>query len=99
MEFTVFACCLADEQTSDVAEGLLQIGANTGRMHVIQMDVTSQKDVNRARKVVEAHLPKKGLWGIVNNASRYRIGFLEWLSIETYESVYLYMFDADLLVN
>ena len=86
MGFTVFACCLKHE-TSDVAVSLLKIGANTRRMHVIQMDVTSQEDVDRARKMVEAHLPKKGLWGVVNNASRYRTGYLEWLPMETYETV------------
>ena len=89
MEFTVFACCLKNEETSDVALGLLKIGTNTGRMHVIQMDVTSQKDVDRARQIVEAHLPTKGLWGVVNNANRYRIGFLEWTSSEAYETVLL----------
>jgi 3-hydroxybutyrate dehydrogenase len=86
MEFTVFAC-LKNEKTSDVALGLLKIGTNTGRMHVIQMDVTIQKDVDRARQIVEAHLPTKGLWGVVNNANRYRIGFLEWTSNEAYETV------------
>nr|CAH0108412.1 unnamed protein product [Daphnia galeata] len=86
MEFTVFAC-LKNEKTSDVALGLLKIGTNTGRMHVIQMDVTIQKDVDRARQIVEAHLPTKGLWGVVNNANRYRIGFLEWTSNEAYETI------------
>ncbi|XP_046656671.1 D-beta-hydroxybutyrate dehydrogenase, mitochondrial-like isoform X2 [Daphnia pulicaria] len=86
MKFTVFACCLTSE-TSAVAVGLRKIGSRTSRMHVIQMDVTSQKDVDRARKIVEDRLPKKGLWGIVNNASCYRLGFLEWLPLETYESL------------
>ena len=90
MEFTVFACCLKGE-TSDVAVGLRKIGSRTRRMHVIQMDVTSQKDVDRARKIVENRLPKKGLWGIVNNAGCYRLGFLEWLPLETYEAVNYYV--------
>jgi 3-hydroxybutyrate dehydrogenase len=28
-----------------------------------------------------------GLWGIVNNADRYDVGFMEWLPVETYETV------------
>ncbi len=63
------------------------IGNETGRLHVIQMDVTSKEDVERARRIVETRLPEKGLWGIVNNAARYTIGFLEWLPMEEYESV------------
>jgi 3-hydroxybutyrate dehydrogenase len=99
MKFTVFACCLTSE-TSAVAVGLRKIGSRTSRMHVIQMDVTSQKDVDRARKIVEDRLPKKGLWGIVNNASCYRLGFLEWLPLETYESVYIAIgVDITVMVN
>ena len=56
-------------------------------MHVIHMDVNVQKDVDDARKYVENHLPLMGVWGIVNNADRYDVGFLEWLPVETYETV------------
>jgi 3-hydroxybutyrate dehydrogenase len=56
-------------------------------MHVVHMDVNIQKDVDEAREYVENHLPIMGLWGIVNNADRYDVGFLEWLPVETYETV------------
>jgi 3-hydroxybutyrate dehydrogenase len=54
------------------------------------MDVTSQEDVDRARAYVERNLPKLGLWGVVNNAGRYMVGFLEWLPIEDYKAVILF---------
>ena len=85
MEFTVFACCL--DEKSYGALGLQSIGNESGRLHVIEMDVTSQEDVDRARAYVERHLPKLGLWGVVNNAGRYIVGFLEWLPIEDYKAV------------
>ena len=85
MEFTVFACCL--DEKSYGALGLQSIGNETGRLNVIRMDVTSQEDVEQARKIVESRLPEQGLWGIVNNAGVYTVGFLEWLPMEAYESV------------
>lgn len=56
-------------------------------MHVVHMDVNVQKDVDEAREYVGNHLPIMGLWGIVNNADRHDVGFLEWLRVETYETV------------
>ena len=87
LEFTVFACCL--DNKSYGALGLQSLGNDTGRLHVIQMDVQNQADVDEARRYVETHLPVQGLWGLVNNAGRYSVGFLEWLSIEDYETVKL----------
>lgn len=66
---------------------LYNIGQETGRLHVIHMDVNIQKDVDDARDYVESRLPEYGLWAIVNNADRYDVGFLEWLPVETYETV------------
>ena len=85
MNFYVFACCL--DETSKGSLSLQSNGKRTGRMHVIHMDVNVQKDVDDARKYVENHLPLMGVWGIVNNADRYDVGFLEWLPVETYETV------------
>lgn len=85
MGFTVFACCLNDQSYG--ALGLQSIGNETGNLHVVQLDVTDQVSVDKVRKFVESRLPEQGLWGVVNNAGRYSVGFLEWTPIEDYEMV------------
>ncbi|KAI9553507.1 hypothetical protein GHT06_021423 [Daphnia sinensis] len=85
MNFHVYACCLDEKSKGSLI--LHNIGKITGRMHVIHMDVNSQKDVDNARHYVENCLPEHGLWAIVNNADRYDVGFLEWLPVETYETL------------
>ncbi len=86
--FTVFASCLDDK--CDGWERLEILGSSTGRLHVIKMDITDQKQVDDARKYVENNLPEFGLWGLVNNAGLgNNVGFLEWVSIEEFERVFL----------
>ncbi len=86
MGFTVFACCLNAKSTG--ALQLKHIGRETERLHVIQMDVTSQEDVDKARQFVDIHLPEQGFWGVVNNAGlASTMGFAEWFSVEAYENV------------
>jgi 3-hydroxybutyrate dehydrogenase len=88
-EFTVFACCLND--SSDGALTLKKLGAETGRLHVIKMDVTNQKEVDAARDYVERNLPELGLWGVVNNAGFAYVGYIEWLPVENYEKVHSFI--------
>jgi 3-hydroxybutyrate dehydrogenase len=83
--FTVFACFLDDK--SYTSQGLQSIGTETGRMHIIKMDVTDQNQVDEAKRYVESHLPDEGLWGIVNNAGLYNVGFLEWVPMDVMERV------------
>ena len=86
MGFTVFATCL-DEKSNGAAE-LKRFDGETGRLHVIKMDVTNQEDVDKALEYVKENLPVQGLWGIVNNAAQSCCtGFLEWTSNEAYEKV------------
>ena len=86
MGFTVFACCLNKESFG--ALELKCIGKETGRLHIVQMNVTSQEEVDKARIIVENHLPEQGLWGIVNNAGMTNAaGYLEWRSVDAYEKV------------
>lgn len=85
--YTVFACFLDDQSYGSL--GLQSLGSETGRLHVLKMDVTHQEQVDAARRYVENHLPDEGLWGIVNNAGLYNVGFLEWIPLEVYEKVYL----------
>ena len=84
MGFTVFAGCRNDR--SDGALTLKKLGAESGRLHVIKMDVTSQEEVNAALVYVKRNLPDLGLWGLVNNAGCTCLGFAEWLPVETYKA-------------
>lgn len=85
--FTVFACCLDDE--SDGGRKLKSIGKDTGRLHVIKMDVTNEVEVRQAFLYVKDNLPRLGLWGLVNNAGRSYVSFIEWFPMEFYEKVVL----------
>lgn len=83
--FTVFAGCRNDR--CDGALTLKKLGNETGRLHVIQMDVTKKDEVDAALFYVERNLPKLGLWGLVNNAGFTNLGFAEWLPIKNYKKV------------
>ena len=90
MGFTVFSTCI--DATSNGADRLKRIGDDTGRLHVIQMDVTKQEEVDKALKYVKERVPLQGLWALVNNAAQSCCtGFLEWTSNEAYEKVYYYI--------
>ena len=67
MDFTVFACCLDDQ--SEGGRKLKSLGKDSnGRLHVIKLDVCSQKDVDDAYRYVQNNLPELGLWALLNNA-------------------------------
>uniref|UniRef100_A0A0P5RTT2 D-beta-hydroxybutyrate dehydrogenase, mitochondrial n=1 Tax=Daphnia magna TaxID=35525 RepID=A0A0P5RTT2_9CRUS len=84
--FTVFAGCL--DGRSNGAIRLKRLGDESGRLHVIAIDVTSQEDVDKALCYVEENLPEHGLWGLVNNAGQSSsLGFLEWTPMKIYEKV------------
>lgn len=86
MEFIVYACCF--DKKSRGATCLQEMGNDSGRLHVIQMDITNQKDVDEARRYVESHLSDQGLWGLVNNAGILGSnGCWEWLKMEEIEQV------------
>jgi 3-hydroxybutyrate dehydrogenase len=86
MNFVVFAGCLDDN--SNGAIRLKRFGDETGRLHVIQMDVTKQEDVDKALEYVKTNLPQNGLWAIVNNAGQFGSpGCLEWIPTPVYEKV------------
>lgn len=84
--FVVFAACL--NENCDGAVRLKNLGLETGRIHVIAMDVTNQKQVDEAYRYVHDHLPQLGLWGIVNNAGLGCVGFIEWIPLEMFEKVF-----------
>ncbi|KAK8744896.1 hypothetical protein OTU49_000672 [Cherax quadricarinatus] len=79
--FRVFAGCLQIKGTG--AEKLRSEGSK--RLHVLQMDVTSQKQIDNALKEVKKLLEKgEELWGLVNNAGLATYGEVEWVNIETF---------------
>ena len=91
--FTVFAGCRHDR--CDGALALKKLGDETGRLHVLQMDVTNQEEVDAALVYVEDNLPGLGLWGLVNNAGFVNLGFAEWLPVENYKKVRYILYDYE----
>lgn len=83
--FTVFAGCL--HPSGEGGQLLRHLDRGTGRLHVIDLDVTCQVKMDKALHYVETNLPKLGLWGVVNNAGLGNSGFLEWIAVETCEKV------------
>lgn len=65
---------------------------NGSRIHVIKMDVKKQEQVDDAFNYVKNNLEKdEALWGLVNNAGIFSVGFVEWLKMEDFEKVYYLM--------
>ncbi|NXY45517.1 BDH protein, partial [Ceuthmochares aereus] len=80
--FTVFAGCLCP---AGPGARRLQREAPGGRLLVVPLDVTRDRDVRHAKEMVLAHLPERGFWGLVNNAGISTFGETGWLSMEKYE--------------
>ncbi|XP_053165008.1 D-beta-hydroxybutyrate dehydrogenase, mitochondrial-like [Hemicordylus capensis] len=86
--FTVFAgCLLGDHGGSPGARELASL--ESGRLHVLQLDVSSEEEVGRALRRVEETLaePEQGLWGLVNNAGVASFGDVEFTSMQKYQAV------------
>ncbi|XP_072475029.1 D-beta-hydroxybutyrate dehydrogenase, mitochondrial [Notamacropus eugenii] len=85
--FQVFAGCLLKDKGEAGAEELDAMNCN--RMKTVQLDVCSCTEVDRAVEVIQESLkkPKKGLWGLVNNAGISTFGEVEFTSMETYKEV------------
>ncbi|XP_027234392.2 D-beta-hydroxybutyrate dehydrogenase, mitochondrial isoform X3 [Penaeus vannamei] len=82
--FRVFAGCLRADNEGEGAERLRKLGSE--KLHVLQLDVTKQEQLQDARKQVQA-LMQKGevLWGLVNNAGIGCLGMTEWPTIAKYK--------------
>nr|XP_053644338.1 D-beta-hydroxybutyrate dehydrogenase, mitochondrial-like [Cherax quadricarinatus] len=77
--FRVFAGCLKTGGTG--ADYLRRKGSS--KLHVIQMDITSQKQLEKAAQEIKDLLPEgEGVWGLVNNAGVCTLGPVEWVSME-----------------
>ncbi|XP_071552266.1 D-beta-hydroxybutyrate dehydrogenase, mitochondrial-like [Panulirus ornatus] len=79
MGFRVFAGCLKAD--SEGADHLRQEGSS--RLHVLQMDVTNQDQLDKAAQHVKHLLPDgESVWGLVNNAGVCTLGPVEWVSMK-----------------
>ncbi|CAG2121863.1 unnamed protein product, partial [Medioppia subpectinata] len=88
--FRVYATVISE--SSPGAQDLKNKAYFPDRMHVLAMDVTKDKHVQKAVDHVKLHLNEKGqgdcLWAIVNNAGICNEGPIEWGNVKTYEQVF-----------
>ncbi|XP_038066060.1 D-beta-hydroxybutyrate dehydrogenase, mitochondrial-like [Patiria miniata] len=83
--FRVFAGCLFER-----GEGARRLKAEcSGKLQVVQMDVTSDQQVAEVAQFVQSAVTVSGdvLWGVVNNAGIIKLGEIEWLPVESYRQV------------
>ncbi|XP_037617928.1 D-beta-hydroxybutyrate dehydrogenase, mitochondrial [Sebastes umbrosus] len=78
--FVVFAGCLFPEGAG--AQSLVR--QSSSNLKILKLDVTSDEDMQQAKKMVQENLPEKGLWAVVNNAGISDWAEIEWSSIEDY---------------
>ncbi|XP_059480965.1 short-chain dehydrogenase/reductase family 9C member 7-like [Neocloeon triangulifer] len=70
------------------SEGARQLKAkNCAQLKVVPMDVTSDVDVQRAVKFINADLGERKLQAVVNNAGVTAVTEVEWCPLETYRQV------------
>jgi len=79
----VFAGCLKSQTGG--AQELREL--NLKRLHVVQMDVTSDEQVAAAVTYVSKHIPPQGLWAVINNAGLNSFGYVEWVPIDICKKV------------
>ncbi|XP_046670752.1 D-beta-hydroxybutyrate dehydrogenase, mitochondrial [Homalodisca vitripennis] len=56
---------------------------SSGRLHVLQLDTTSETQILQALQYVKDHIPQ-GLWALVNNVSWAAFGEIEWVPIQVF---------------
>ncbi|TDG51109.1 hypothetical protein AWZ03_002472 [Drosophila navojoa] len=77
--FTVYAGFASSIEDSDEAKILKE--ETSGRMKLLNVDVTSEKSLLEAARYVSQHLPHgaEGLWAVVHGATWIALGELEWI--------------------
>lgn len=84
--FRVFAGCLQADAGGQGAKDLREKGSD--RLHVIQLDITSNDQISKAVEYVRKTLPEDEVfWGLVNNAGIALKGAAEWVPLESYRKV------------
>ncbi|XP_023282853.1 D-beta-hydroxybutyrate dehydrogenase, mitochondrial-like [Seriola lalandi dorsalis] len=81
--FVVFAGCLYPGGAG--AQSLAR--QSSSNLKILKLDVTSDEDVERAKKIVQDNLPEKGLWAVVNNAGISDWAEIEWSTIEDFRNM------------
>ncbi|XP_044044385.1 D-beta-hydroxybutyrate dehydrogenase, mitochondrial [Siniperca chuatsi] len=81
--FVVFAGCLSPEGAG--AQSLAR--QSSSNLKILKLDVTSDEEVQLAKKMVQENLPKKGLWAIVNNAGISDWAEIEWSTVEDFRNM------------
>lgn len=81
--YTVYACCLFSQQEG--AKGLRKIGGS--RMHVLQVDVTSEVQIREATEYVKSTLGNTELWALVNNAGIASYAEIEWCAVNVFQRI------------
>lgn len=81
MGFTVFAG-FQNAVDNSVADELKE--ESSGRLHILQLDVSSETQILAASLYITAHLPDEaeGLWGVIHAASWVAFGEIEWIPQE-----------------
>ncbi|KAK7113360.1 short-chain dehydrogenase/reductase family 9C member 7-like [Littorina saxatilis] len=80
--YRVFAACY-----DATGEGATKLRETSSFIVVVQLDVTSDKQVEEARRFVESELDGDGLWAVVNNAGIGAFAEAEWCSLSAYQTV------------
>ncbi|XP_049845791.1 D-beta-hydroxybutyrate dehydrogenase, mitochondrial-like [Schistocerca gregaria] len=59
----------------------------SGRLHLLQLDVTSEADIRAAVALVRQKLPSPsaGVWAVINNASIATFGEVEWVPFPVFQ--------------
>ncbi|XP_066954519.1 D-beta-hydroxybutyrate dehydrogenase, mitochondrial-like [Macrobrachium rosenbergii] len=84
--FRVFAGCLLADTGGEGAQQLRRLGSS--RLHVLQMDVTQQEQIEDALQQTKKLIPDgEGLWAVVNNAGVTAFGEVEWVPLDTYRRI------------
>ncbi|XP_068575990.1 D-beta-hydroxybutyrate dehydrogenase, mitochondrial isoform X2 [Cebidichthys violaceus] len=81
--FVVFAGCLSPEGAG--AQSLAR--QSSSNLQILKLDVTSDEEVQQAKKMVQENLPEKGLWAVVNNAGITDWAEIEWSSIGDFHNM------------
>ncbi|KAL0275592.1 UNVERIFIED_CONTAM: hypothetical protein PYX00_003401 [Menopon gallinae] len=80
--FTVFAGFAKKNEESNNLKELC-----SGRVHIIELDVTSDRSVKAVVEYIKSNLPEgsTGLWALVNSAHCAAFGEVEWVPLAVYK--------------